>query len=155
MHLKQVSSPSSQDSKHDYPRAFLQGRSNMLHQVSNLLLSMFWAMLELLFSRLTCGASCRAHISSTHRQWQCEQNGNSGVLKAQNSNPDYDLILNGQPLLPQRNTSALPTQTLVSVSMTAEKPIACGLFSFAILCCSPLHCTQSSVCVYVYTIIYG
>lgn len=105
----------------------------MLHQVSSLLLSMFWAMLELLFSRLTCGASCRAHISSTHRQWQCEQNGNSGVLKAQNSNPDYDLILNGQPLLPQRNTSALPTQTLVSVSMTAEKPIACGLFSFAVL----------------------
>lgn len=51
-------------------------------------------------------------ISGSQQQW--EQYGNSDVLRALNSDLDYDPVLNGHLLLAQGNTSAPPTQASVS-----------------------------------------
>lgn len=82
------------------------------------MLTGFWAGLGLLFSRLPHNASYAAHVSG--RQSQQQQCGSSDVLKALNSDQDYDPVLNGHQLLTQGNTSALPVQASGSAINVSE-----------------------------------
>ena len=108
-------------------------------------------------------APARCFLHSTCRgrqsQWQWEQYGNSNVFKALNSDLDYEHVLSGHWLLTQRNTSALPTQASVSAINVSDGRhtnnvlLVVEFFMFFFVVPSvELHCTQSSVCVYIFTL---
>lgn len=147
----------SQDSKFRYPQSLLKGRSIMLHQQCPTWCSQCFG---LGWSSSSAGsdASCTAHVSGRQSQQQWEQYCNSDVLKALNSDLGYDPALSGHQLLTQGNTSALPTQACVSCQckwwQRHQQGVACCwiLPFFFVVPRVELYCTQSSVCMYIFTL---